>query len=229
MGASTPFGGMFLDRLLPGGVVPPGRGTCPLCRASRDQGSATTDGRLVLHIDCLRLRAVDRLAEAWIRTDAGAVVPVHGGGAGVADAEPAAPAGEREERKGHRHKARTLRDRFLTSRLDVPSTLAAAAYARSDKGGDDRRSSSRRTKRSRSRKHPKKGRSRTSSRSSSSGGSRSVFRDASSRTSSAPASVMVSTKPGELYAQTIGAITKKVQARGGAGGDGASLQHFLST
>jgi hypothetical protein len=116
----------------------------------------------------------------------------------------------------------------LTSRLDVPSTLAAAAYARSDKGGDDRRSSSRRTKRSRSRKHSKKGRSRTSSRSSSSGGSRSVFRDASSRTSSAPASVMVSTKPGELYAQTIGAITKKVQARGGAGGDGASLQHFLT-
>ena len=173
-------------------------------------------------------RAVHRFADAWVRMGAGATVPARVAEAVAAAVEPAVPAAEREDPRGGRGKARGPRDLFLVSRGDVPSTSAAAAFARSDKREDERPFLSPKTKRSRSRKRSKKRRSRTTSRSSSSGRSRSIFRDASSRTSSAPASVMVSTKPGELYAQTIGAIMKEVQARGGAGRYGARLQRFLT-
>ena len=228
-GASGALGGMLLDRLLSATLAPPGRGVIHLCRGDRGACTATSAHRAVFHVDCVRLRARERLGEAWIRTEGLLPIVPHAGEPAVAEeAARRAPAGRDEELRD-RSRVDMLRARYLAKREDVPMALASAAVDYSSARGSGGGSRSKRRSRSRSRRRRRRRSPRSTSRSSSRSDSRSDFRGAPSRAREEPASSMVATRPGELYARTINTIAKKVQARGGAGAaDTNGLQHFLT-
>ena len=242
-GASSVEGAALLDHVLPGGVLAPNKGLVHLCRCVRTGCTAAVEPRLVLHVDCLRVRSFDKVVEVWARREIinrvkppaplgwpremGATAGDRGGESlpiEVGDEPPRSGRGTAREQM--RTKVETLKSRLIHSRKDVAGALSDAAMAH------DLESSRKRRSRSRSRKRRRK---RRRSRSSSSSATRTTgedgdFREAPSRArgSNGSAAAQIMTRPGENYMSTMREVSKHLSARGGALAQTSEMQRFVT-
>ena len=242
-GASSVEGATLLDQVLPGGVLAPNKGLVHLCRCARNGCAATAAPRLVLHVDCLRVRSFDNVVEVWARReilrranptvppemlhDAGPTAGARGGGDGLVDTGGAPSRSARgTDRAQLRAKVEALKSRFINSRKDVAGALSDAAMAHDLETAQKRRSRSRSRKRHRKRRR---------GRSTSSSGTRTTcgegdFREAPPRAggSSGSAAAQIMTRPGENYMSTMREVSRHLSARGGALAQTSELQRFVT-